>query len=202
LWLRDRDIDIRCIRLRPYHYEGKHLIDVQQVIPLPEAQEYQVNLKEKEKEERKKRSERYEIRLKFWQGLIHTAKSKNTRHANIKPGSYSWLGASSGIRGLGFNYTVLQETSGVELYIDRHDKDENKRIYDAIKAKETQINLTFNDTLSWERLDSKRASRIKGVIAGGYCSSEEDWPEIHRQMVNMMMKLEEALLPVLKALTI
>ena len=49
LWLRDKhDIDIRRVRLRPYQDGNKCLIDVQQIIPLPEANEYQVQLREKE----------------------------------------------------------------------------------------------------------------------------------------------------------
>lgn len=47
LWLRDRDIDIRCLRLRPYKHDNKTFIDVQQIIPLPEAVEYQVQVREK-----------------------------------------------------------------------------------------------------------------------------------------------------------
>ncbi len=39
LWLRERDIDIRCVRLRPYRDRETRLIDVQQIIPLPEAHE-------------------------------------------------------------------------------------------------------------------------------------------------------------------
>ena len=58
LWLRERDIDIRCVRLRPYQDGEKRLIDVQQIIPLPEANEYQVQLREKEQVGRKKRAER------------------------------------------------------------------------------------------------------------------------------------------------
>ncbi|MGF1453576.1 MAG: hypothetical protein ACFB21_16060, partial [Opitutales bacterium] len=37
LWLRDRDIDISCIRLKPYREAERCFIDVQQIIPLPEA---------------------------------------------------------------------------------------------------------------------------------------------------------------------
>ena len=55
LWLTERDIDIRCVRIRPYHKDGQVLLDVQQIIPLPEAEEYQVRIKEKQKNDRKKR---------------------------------------------------------------------------------------------------------------------------------------------------
>lgn len=49
LWLNGFDgMDIRCIRLVPYEIEGKVLLDIQQVIPLPEAADYQVRLRRKD----------------------------------------------------------------------------------------------------------------------------------------------------------
>ena len=56
MWLNDRDLDIRCIRLKPYRDGGRLLLDVQQIIPLPEAEQYRVQLKEKQKRERKARA--------------------------------------------------------------------------------------------------------------------------------------------------
>ena len=55
LWLNDKDLDIRCVRIKPYAYEGKTLIDVQQVVPLPEAADYQVQVRDKKRQERKGR---------------------------------------------------------------------------------------------------------------------------------------------------
>ncbi len=201
LWLRERDIDIRCVRLRPYQDGEKRLIDVQQIIPLPEANEYQVQLREKEQVGRKKRAERYDVRLKFWEGLVGIARTRHTRHANLKPGSYHWLGASSGIRGLGFNYVIVQEYGITELYIDRGDAVENKRIFDQLHARKDEIERAFNGPLSWERLDAKRACRIKHVIErGGYRSTESEWPAIQSEMVDAMSRLELALKPGLEAL--
>jgi hypothetical protein len=49
LWLnRFEGMDIRCVRLVPYEVDGKVLLDVQQVIPLPEAADYQVRLRRKD----------------------------------------------------------------------------------------------------------------------------------------------------------
>jgi hypothetical protein len=52
LWLNDRDLDIRCIRLRPYKTQDRLFLDVQQILPLPEATEYTVKIKEKAVEKR------------------------------------------------------------------------------------------------------------------------------------------------------
>lgn len=56
LWLGKQGVDIRCVRLQPYDMDGKVLVDVQQIIPLPEAAEYQVQLREKARKEREARS--------------------------------------------------------------------------------------------------------------------------------------------------
>ncbi len=201
LWLRERDIDIRCVRLRPYQDGETRLIDVQQIIPLPEAHEYQVQLREKQQVGRKRRAEREDVFLRFWEGLLAIARNKKTRHANIKPGAHHWLTGSSGIRGLAFNYVVLQEYGAAELYIDRGEADENKRIFDLLLARKEEIEKAFGGTLSWERLDAKRACRIKRVIErGGYRSPESEWPAMQLEMVETMTRLATALKPGLASL--
>lgn len=52
LWLNDRDLDIRCVRLQPYRLGSTLLLDVQQIIPLPEAADYQVQIRQKQREVR------------------------------------------------------------------------------------------------------------------------------------------------------
>ena len=47
LWLNERDLDVRCVRIKPYLMDGQLLVDVQQVVPLPEASEYQVGVRTK-----------------------------------------------------------------------------------------------------------------------------------------------------------
>lgn len=57
LWLIERGIDIRCVRLQPYDNDGRVFVEVQQIIPLPEMAEYQVRVTEKKRKERQARSE-------------------------------------------------------------------------------------------------------------------------------------------------
>lgn len=201
LWLRERDIDIRCVRLRPYLDGESRFVDVQQIIPLPEAQEYQVQLREKEQAGRKVRAQQNDVFLKFWESVVAEARRRGTRHGNIKPGGYHWLGASSGVRGLAFNYAVVQEYSMAELYIDRGEVGENKRIFDKFFESKEEIEQRFGGPLTWERLDAKRACRIKYIVErGGYRNPEQDWPAIQTEMVEAMIRLEEALKPALDSL--
>jgi hypothetical protein len=69
LWLNNYGLDIRCVRIKPYQDNGRILIDVQQVIPLPEATEYQVQVSVKNRQERVSRNTaralmRYDVTVK------------------------------------------------------------------------------------------------------------------------------------------
>jgi len=55
MWLNERDLDIRCVRLIPYKYQEQILVDVQQIIPLPEVESYQVKIKQQSEERREAR---------------------------------------------------------------------------------------------------------------------------------------------------
>lgn len=57
IWLNSNGLDITCVRLKPYSENGKVLLDVQQVIPLPEAEEYQVRIRNKTRLERVSRAQ-------------------------------------------------------------------------------------------------------------------------------------------------
>lgn len=58
LWLNQFDgMDIRCIRLVPYQVSGKVLLDIQQIVPLPEAEEYQVRVRRKDQERERSRTD-------------------------------------------------------------------------------------------------------------------------------------------------
>jgi len=47
LWLNASGLDILCVRIRPHTFQGRVLLDVQQVIPLPEAAAFQVAIRAK-----------------------------------------------------------------------------------------------------------------------------------------------------------
>lgn len=46
LWLREWELDIRCVKVKPYADGDGTILEVQQVVPLPEAAEYQVSIRE------------------------------------------------------------------------------------------------------------------------------------------------------------
>ena len=52
LWLNDMGLNITCVQISPYQFEGKVLINVQQIIPIPETEDYQVRVRRKGEEKK------------------------------------------------------------------------------------------------------------------------------------------------------
>lgn len=150
--------------------------------------------------EREVIAERYHIRQSFWRKMVANPKAR--LHAHITPGSYSWIGTSSGVRGLNLNYAVTQDQSSAELYIDRgrDSLEENKRIFDQLLSHRQQIDSAIGKEVSWERLDGKRACMVKITVQGGYRSPDTEWDEIQNNMADAMNSLSQAIAPHLRNL--
>jgi hypothetical protein len=148
-------------------------------------------------------AERYGIRKRWWSALIERSANVNKLHAHITPGQYSWIGVSSGVRGLNLNYVITQDECGAELYIDRgkEAEEENKSIFDQLFTNKSNIDKAFGESLSWERLEGKRACRIRHTQDGsGYRTPEDKWPPLQDAIIRAMDRLEKALRPHLKQL--
>jgi len=198
LWLNKQGLDISCARLKPYKDEdGTILIDVQQLIPLPEAADYQTQIKAKEQAGRVERAQRYDLRFRFWSELLKYARTKTELHANRNPGIYNWIGGSIGRQGFHLNYVVRERESQVELYVDQgpNSDESNLKAFNDLKQHRKEIEAAFGKELDWQDLPDSRACRIRSVVQGGYRSPEPDWPSIHEALVKDMINLDKVFRP-------
>lgn len=51
LWLNKQGLDVRCVQMRPHQINDRILLDIEQLIPLPQDEQYQVALREKSQEQ-------------------------------------------------------------------------------------------------------------------------------------------------------
>jgi hypothetical protein len=129
--------------------------------------------------------DRHKVRREFWTEVLRAIAAKNSLFQNISPGTRSWIQAASGVRGVGFSFVAGKRYGRAELYIDRIEKEENKFIFDQLYGKKASIETAFGGELIWERLDDKRASRIKCEMPGSIYDSEQ-WPTLVKFMTDAM----------------
>ncbi len=84
LWLNEYGLNIKCIRLHPYRDSDRMLLDVQQVIPLPEAEEYQIRIRDKTRKEKASRTQsrdltKYDVNIGD-ESIDHLAKRRAIYH--------------------------------------------------------------------------------------------------------------------------
>jgi hypothetical protein len=202
LWLNEYGLDIRCVRLTPYSDQGRVLVDVQQVIPLPEAEAYEVKLREKEERERTARKglTPFQVKMKaFWATLLAEAQARTDLHVGISPSTATWVGRAAGLRGgVYLNYAIGRTHPRVELYISTGNAARNKEIFDRIHSEKKNIEERFGGALGWERLDDKKDCRIRAELpVRTDIEDDATWPQLRRSMIDVMIRFEGALRPVL-----
>jgi hypothetical protein len=142
-------------------------------------------------------SEKQILRQRFWTQLLGYAKTKTELHAKISPVDTGWVSVTAGIRGLSFCYSVTKHHATIELYIDKgkDTQEENEKIFDKLAATKEEIEMIFGGPLEWERLEGKRACRIKKIITEGGYLDEGNWPKIHEAMVDAMIRFQKVISP-------
>ena len=195
IWLNKRNIDITCIRFQPYKLGGTMLIDVSQIIPLPEAADYEVKVREQEQEVRKVRTVRQDIFRKFWSQLIERSKLKTTLLTNRSTSSDHWLSAGIGRSGFSLNLTLTEDRTRVECYIRDAKKPDswNTEAFEALKANKETIEKSFGHSLNWDEVPGRKGCRISYDMDGGWRLPTETWSEHQEGMISALIKFEAAL---------
>jgi len=204
IWLNKRNLDITCIRLQPYKLGETMLIDVAQIIPLPEAADYEVKVREQEQEVRKVKTVRQEIFRKFWSQLIDRSRPRTQILANRSTTTDHWLSAGIGRSGFGLSLSLTEDRARVECYIrDSNKPDEwNTAAFEALKSQREEIERSFGHGLNWDDLPGRRGCRISFDIEGGWKSPSEAWVELQDKMIAELIRFEAALRPPIQQLAI
>ncbi|MBZ4690938.1 MAG: hypothetical protein JG765_2189 [Cereibacter sp.] len=195
MWLINRGIRAQCFRVVPYSYGDELFLDLQQIIPPPEAADYMIGISSKEVEEttaQGTQKRRHELRLQFWAKALERLRSDGvTLFGNISPSTSHWLNAGSGVRGCPFTMIFGQNETRVEFSLSRSDGAENKRLFDQLFARKQEIEAAFGHPLDWRRMDDKKQSRI--IYAKDFDGYDKDcWPEMVAWLSEHLRALEAA----------
>lgn len=200
IWLLNYGLRIQCFQATPYSFNDQLFLNIEQIIPTKESEEFSISMAEKTQEDIASQEElktRHIVRRKFWNQVINQMNQKSDLFQNISPSKYNWIGAGSGVRGVGYNFAASKNYGRAEIYIDRGSQEENEFVYDSLINKKDEIESTFGKKLEWERLEGKRACRIKYEDKDFNIFDEDTWETTIEKITNGMVKLEKSIKPYL-----
>lgn len=141
-------------------------------------------------------SERMEKYREFFQGLIDTLRQEHRFTNARKAQPQNWYSFSSGRSE--FTYGVNFNSDGrarVELYIDSRNQERNKEIFDRFEEQKVSFEAELEETLEWERLESRRASRISVLRLGSIDDSPETLDGIQNWMIVKLLNFKRVFGP-------
>lgn len=196
LWLIGHGIRVQCFRTSPYSLGEEILVDLQQIIPVPEAADYMIGMVKKESEEKSSKDTQKGIegrRIKFWTRTLEALQKRGVaRYANISPSTRSLLVRGTDVMaGCEYRMSSSKKEVCVDMYLNRPQA-ENKWIFDQLKEERKKIEQRFGAKMTWQpSYHIKKAVRIYySHPFDGF--DEENWPARIEWLCDHIVKLEEA----------
>lgn len=196
LWLSQFGVNCQCFKVTPYQAGAELFLNVEQIIPTPEASGFMIGMMAKEAEEKSASNEQrqsHRLRLAFWeQALEAFGQSDCDLYNNISPGKDHWLSAGSGLSGMTFNLIFSKNEVRVEYSMARPQAEANQFVFEQLQVEKDAIESSFGAALVWMPLPNRKSCRIHYAMpVDGY--DKANWPEMIQWLVDHMTRLEKAL---------
>ena len=127
-------------------------------------------------------------RLMFWEEFNTVIVSKGKPFSVRKPTTDHWYDVAIGTSEahLAINLVNKENKIVLELYIL-----DNKNLFDHIYEDKEKIENTLQMSFSWERLDGKKASRIKHDVLGLDFSDHSNYPQLMDECIEKILKMRD-----------
>ena len=132
----------------------------------------------------------------FFQNLIDTLREQGFTNV-FKAQPQGWYSFSAGF-GQRAQYGACFGQGGtvrVEVYIDSNDRDWNKTLFDQLIEKKVLIESELGDSLVWERLDHRKASRVSLTREGSIDDDGKALAEIKKWMFSKLLEFKRVFGP-------
>ena len=200
MWLLEHDIQIQCFRAVPYSFGEDLFLQIEQIIPLPETTDFLISAKEKEREKKvvgKKAEETKVFLTQFWTELKNELRNRGMLDfEKVKILNRFYFGFTA--HGASYFFALGRYYHRVEIYFT---SDEDKQKFDSLYEFKDEIEKKLPD-LTWQRLEGKKASRIKLELTDAEKSSfRGKWGEdaYSEDLINWLAASMIKLLPVMSS---
>jgi len=195
LWLLKHDVRVQCFKATPFQHDAMLLLNLEQLIPLAEAEELMIGISEKEKEEHsteRGQATRHILRLEFWNKTLEALEHAGiSLYENVSASRDHWLNAGAGIGGVHYTMIFGKDEARVDFSLSTSLKEKNKFLFDQLHEHKEQIEKLFGEPMEWRRMDDNKVSLVVFAKAfDGY--NRENWSEMIAWLVEHTRKLEAA----------
>lgn len=127
-------------------------------------------------------------RLMFWEEFNTVIVAKGKPFSVRKPTTDHWYDVAIGTSEahLAINLVNKENKIVLELYIL-----DNKKLFDHLFEDKEKIENTLQMNFSWERLDGKKASRIKHDVLGLDFSDHSNYPQLMDECIEKILKMRD-----------
>ncbi|GGW24816.1 hypothetical protein GCM10011452_10260 [Gemmobacter lanyuensis] len=193
LWLLSRGIKAQCFKVTPFMLGEELILDIQQIIPTPEAADFMIGMSTKDNEEKvthDTQKQRHKLRYEFWEAALERLRADGVEiYRNISPARNHWLSAGSGVRSCPYQMIFSRDEARVELNFGRSEASENKWLFDQLYAQKDQLEARFGAPMTWRRMDDNKQSLI--VYSQPFDGYNRDaWPQMIEWLSTHIQKLE------------
>lgn len=192
LWLMNYNLRIQCFKVKPLQLGEQFFLEIKQIIPVKEAEEYQIKIAEKTQEEiiQQESSKAIDsLYSDFWKHLLAIMNAKSELFKEISPSTRGYVGTNSIVSGARFYFSIskTKRYARVELYINK------KPIFQELVSMRQEIEALFGNNLVWEEM--KNDCRIKFVKEAVDFEDRDDWNAIINFMIDTMIRFYDSFQP-------
>lgn len=144
---------------------------------------------------------RQEAYRAFFQGLIEELRERHNVTGTRAVQPQSWYVFSSGHAGIQYAVSFSKGSKvRTEVFIDRGETALNKDLFDRLAGERERIQEEYGESLEWERLDHRPASRIAAYTPGSIDADARTLEKIRDWAVKRLLLFKKVFGPRLSAL--
>lgn len=120
-------------------------------------------------------------RLNFWTEFNHVITENGKPFNPRKATTNQWYDVALGTSEAHLSITLVNQEGNIciDVYIN-----DNKELFDNLLSQKEEIESKLGFPMVWERLDDRKASKIKYTIPGFSFNNEENHPDLMLEIIN------------------
>lgn len=157
-------------------------------------------LRDENEENEDEPGSRFELRRRYWTyalDFIHEAHGDKS-FSNVNATIENYISGFIGVSGFSINCVANYDSARVEMYLGKSDKEINKKTFDMLIVNKEKIEASLGISLSWNRNDEAKASKIFYQLNNVSIENEVDWLQMARFHAEWSKKFYDVIVPYLR----